>query len=142
MKKIYLNDILDDKTTKIYGLNTDFGNRDCAITCINGNILKGSCHKDTLEEYLENPDEYLDYSEGFVTKEEQEDINQKMFFASEITSKDKVSKYIVLYPSSVFIYDIDEVLDILSNNFKNYIICIDDNDRLIDHNNPYILKIN
>ena len=141
MNRIYLRDILKEETTNIYGYNTDYGNRDYAVTCIKGNILKGNCHKDTLEEYLESPDEYLDYSEGFVTEQEQEDINERMFFASVLTHKDENSKYIVVYESSIFKYDIDEVISILSKNFKDHIVCIDNTDRTICHDNPYILKV-
>lgn len=129
---INLKNILNDKDIEYYGLNTDYGNRSFAITYLDGRIYEGDTHKDTVEEYLDNNNmdakEYLNYSEGFVTNEEQDDIDLPMGFASYIKGKDG-KDYIAIYPDSIYYIGLNEFADILKKKYTNAIVCVDYNDR-------------
>jgi hypothetical protein len=130
--KIYLKDILDFNSIKIYGENTDYGNRDFAISYINGKLYDGETHKDTVTEYLNNknqdPDEYLNYEEGFVTSDEQDNIDTPMGFASYVKGIDS-KDYIAIYPDSLFNLSMDMFVSALQSKYSNAIICEDNNDR-------------
>lgn len=145
-EKINLKDILSDENIEWYGLNTDYGNRDFAITYLDGKLYEGDVHKDTVEEYLNennmDPDIYLNYSEGFVTNDEQDDIDLPMGFASYIKGKDG-KDYVTIYPGSVYYIGTNEFAEILQKKYPNAIICVDDNDRYTQQNDVdvYIEKI-
>jgi hypothetical protein len=142
--KILLKDILSPESIKAYGYNTDYGNREFAISYINGYIYDGETHKDTVEEYLNSndgdADDYLNRDEGFVTNEEQQDIDIPMAFASYVKGIDN-KDYIAIYPESLFDTDIDDFVSELKNKYPNAIICIDNNDRYIDQPNNIGLDI-
>lgn len=131
-EKIYLKDILNPNDIETYGYNTDYGNRKFAISFINGNIYSGETHKDTVEEYLNsndgNADDYLNRDEGFVTTEEQEDIDVPMAFASYISGIDN-KDYIAIYPESLFNVDMNDFISVLKKKYPTAIICEDTNDR-------------
>lgn len=131
-KIIYLKDILSEDDINSYGYNTDYGNRSFAISYINGQLFEGNVHKDTIEEYLENnnldPKELLNYSEGFVTEDEQEDIDIPTAFASYINGIDG-NHYIAIYPDSLYNVGLDDVENSLKQKYPNAIICLDNNDR-------------
>lgn len=130
--KIYLKDILDPNSIKIYGENTDYGNRDFAISYINGKLYDGETHKDTVTQYLndknQDPDEYLNYEEGFVTPDEQDNIDNPMGFASYVKGIDS-KDYIAIYPDSLFNLSIDMFVSALKNKYSTAIICEDNSDR-------------
>lgn len=140
--KILLTDILSKDDIESNGYNTDYGNRSFAISYINGQIYEGDVHKDTVEEYLYdnnlNPEELIDYSSGFVTSDEQEDINLPMACASYIKGIDN-NDYICIYPDSLYNVDLDKLKDILKIKYPSAIVCLDNNDRYDEGNeNAYI----
>lgn len=145
-EKINLKDILDDESIEFYGLNTDYGNRSFAISYLDGQIYEGDVHKDIVEEFLNNnnmdADEYLNYSEGFVTNDEQDEIDIPMAFGSYIKGKDG-KDYVAIYPGSLYYVGMNEIADIMRKKYPNAIICIDDNDRYMQEEGKevYIEKI-
>jgi NDP-sugar pyrophosphorylase family protein len=130
-QQIYLKDILDPKNIDDYGYSTDYGNRDFAIIYIDGELFENETHKDALEEYLEknklDPD-ILNKQEGYVTWEEQEDLNLPTGIASYIKGIDE-KDYIVIYPDSMFNLDYSEFVSALQKKYSNAIICKDENNR-------------
>jgi len=130
--KVYLKDILYPNVIKTYGYNTDYGNRDFAVSYIDGELYEGDAHKDTVEEYLtahdDDADSYLDFEQGFVTSEEQESIDIPMAFASHISGRDN-KEYIAIYPETLFNVSMDKFILSLKNEYSNAILCIDNNER-------------
>lgn len=131
-EKVYLNDILSPENIEAYGLNTDYGNRDFAIAFIENKIYTGDTHKDLVDEYINSNDkelsEYIDHSEGYVTHEEQDNLDLAMGFASYIKGIDG-NDYIAVYPDSTYIIGVNEFCQYLKEEFPNAIICLDNNDR-------------
>ncbi len=128
---VYLKDIIDENDLNTYGYCTDYGNRDKAIMYIDGEIYEDVTHKDALENYLngnELDEDILDSSEGFVTEQEQSDLDLPMGIASYIKGTDG-NDYIAIYPDSLFNLDIDKFISDLRKEYHNAIICIDNNDR-------------
>lgn len=129
-QRIYLTDILSEDSIDIYGVNTDYGNRDLAIAYIDGEIFEGDVHKDIVSDYINNNDldVELNFEEGFVTEDEQDDLGERTAFASLINGKDG-NVYIAIYPDSVFFVSMDEVVSALKSKYPGAIICVDNNDR-------------
>lgn len=129
--KIYLKDILQSENIKKYGYNTDFNNRAFAISYIDGELFEGDTHKDTVSSYLEEHNmnlEYIDKTQGFVTKEELEDIDLSMAFASYIKGIDN-KDYIAIYTETLFYVSMDILIMELEKKYPKAIICYDSNDR-------------
>lgn len=129
-EKVYLVDILDKNEAKINGYNTDYGNRAFAISILDGRVYKNSTHKDCVEEFLNDTssDVELNYQEGFVTPEEQDDVDVPMGFASYINGIDG-KDYIAIYPQSLYNMSMDDCINTLRKQYPSAIICEDNNDR-------------
>lgn len=140
-KKIYLKDIISEDNLDSYGYNTDYGNRTFAISYINGKLFEGDVHKDTIEEYLQNnnydPNEILNYSDGFVTENEQSEMDLPTAFASYIKGIDG-NDYIAIYPGSLYNVGLDDVESSLKSKYPNAIICLDNNDRYAYSDDPNV----
>lgn len=140
-EKIYLKEILNPQEAETYGWNTDYGMRDFAISYIDGQLFEGDVHKDMLEHFIQNNDlneDIIDYGEGFVTEQEQEDLDLPCAFASYIKGMDG-QDYIAIYEQTVYGLDIYDFKDILKNKYPNAIICIDQNRYgNTDYENPYL----
>lgn len=141
-EKVYLKDILNPNNANSYGYNTDYDNREKALIYIDGEIFENATHKDALEEYLENnkldPD-ILNNQEGYVTWEEQEDLNLPTGIASYIKGIDG-KDYIAIYPDSMFNLDYDEFISVLKKKYPNAIICKDENDRYSTQDNSTYIE--
>ena len=139
--KIYLKDIIDPEKLNVNGYNTDYGNRKSAIMYIDGQIFEDVTHKDILEDYLNsnNLNEILDSSQGYVTTEEQYDLDLPMGIASYINGIDG-NNYIVIYPDSLFNLDINDFKNKLQKEYQNAIICIDNNDRYDSSNDAAYIE--
>ena len=143
---IYLKDIIFEDNLNWNGYNTDYGNRAFAISYINGKVFEGDVHKDTIEEYLHDNDydpyDILDYSEGFVTEDEQAEMNIPTAFASYIKGIDG-NDYIAIYPDSLYNVGLDDVENALRSKYPNAILCLDHNDRYneTDDSNIFIETI-
>lgn len=145
--KINLKDILKPENIDSYGLNTDYGNRDFAIAYIEDKLYVGDTHKDIVYDYLNTNNKeltkYVDFSEGYVTGDEQDNIDLAMGFASYIHGIDN-NDYIAVYPDSTYIIGVNEFCDYLKKEYPNAIICIDNNERHMyspDELDVYIEKI-
>lgn len=115
----------------VTNFNTDYDNREFAISYINGKIYDGDVHKDTIEQYLSDRNldiDVINNSEGFVTEKEQEGFNLPMAFASYVRGRDG-NDYIAIYPQSLFNITIEQFISAISQKYPNAIICVDDNDR-------------
>lgn len=126
-EKIYIKDILTKEQIDMFGINTDYGNRDLAISYINGELYEGDTHKDTLQEYLNNNkmNVELDHSEGFVQYYEQEDVNLPMGFASLINGTDGKT-YIAIYNETLFNITLNDFVNVLKIKYPKAILCTDD----------------
>ena len=138
ISKIYLKDIIHQEHIERNGYTTDYGNRKSAISYIDGGLFEGETHQDTVVSYLEehNMDTgCIDKTHGFISEEEQEDMELSMAFASFIEGSDN-KNYIAIYPNSLFYVSMDTLIMELKEKYPKVILCYDHNDRY-DYNHQY-----
>jgi hypothetical protein len=138
-EKIYLKDIIDSNQLESNGYNTDYENRESALTYINGEIYEDEVHSDAVQRYYDEQeiDKYV--PGGFVDQSIQKDINLPCGFASLIIGEDSKT-YIVIYPQTLYNLDLNTFKSALLKQYPNALICKDENDRYIEHDDDIYIE--